>query len=328
MAEPEKTFGDPGRPTGLMTAAIFDAYGPPEVIRLAAVTKPMAGVGEVLIRTRFVAVNAIDCMTRAGRGVSVERFPGVLGWDVAGFVVAVGPGVSELKEGDEVFGMPRFPQHVGCCAQYVVSPAAALARIPGGVSAREAGAVPMVALTACQALREWPESFGGVKVLVHGASGGVGHLAVQIAKHAGAHVLATASARNHSFLAGLGADEVHDYAQSPFEGAIHDVDVALDTRGGGDVARLVQITRPRGMVISLKGSADQIAQTAAAAKDVQLRSIMVRPDRAMLLRIGEWLRDRSIRVEIETELPLARIAQAHGAVETGHARGRIVLNCA
>src|SRR4051812_8569410 len=138
-----------------MIAAIFEEHGPPEVIRLAEVAIPKPGPGEVLLRSRFAAVNPIDCMTRAGHGVSVSSFPGVLGWDVAGTVVALGDDTSNLREGDEVFGMPRFPQHVGCCADYVVSPAATLALIPSGVSARDAAASPMVALTAWQALHEW-----------------------------------------------------------------------------------------------------------------------------------------------------------------------------
>jgi NADPH:quinone reductase-like Zn-dependent oxidoreductase len=308
-----------------MTAAIFETYGPPDVIRVVEVAKPVPDQGEVLIRTQYAAVNPIDCMTRAGHGVSVERFPGVLGWDVAGTVVAVGRDVLELHEGDEVFGMPRFPQHVGCCADYVVSPAAALSRIPSGVSAREAAAVPMVALTAWQALHQWPDSFEGRRVLIHGAAGGVGHIAVQLAKQAGAHVIATASARNRAFLAGLGVDETHDYTQSPFEAAINGVDVALDTRGGEDIARLVQTLKPGGMVVSLKGSGDRAAQAAAAAKDVQLRAIMVQPDRDVLTEVGTRLQNGALSVEIASEFPLAEIARAHAAVEVGHGRGRVVL---
>jgi NADPH:quinone reductase-like Zn-dependent oxidoreductase len=313
---------------GLMSAATFDTYGPPGVVRWTEVAQPVPGAGEVLIRTRFAAVNPIDCATRAGRGVCVERFPGVLGWDVAGTIVALGTGVPDYREGDEVFGLPRFPQHVGCCADYVVSPASALAPIPNGVSAREAGAVPMAALTAWQALHQWPGSLDGLRVFVHGASGGVGHVAVQLARQAGAHVIATASARNREFLTSLGADEIHDYTQSPFETVVRDVDVALDTRGGPDVERLVHTVKPGGMVVSLKGGGDRPTQAVAMAKGVQVRAIMVRPDRDALIQIAERLQDRSIHIEIESEFPIAEIVRAHAAVEAGHVRGRVILRAA
>lgn len=309
----------------MMTAAVFDSYGPPDAIRLAQVSLPSPGPGEVLLRSHFAAVNPIDCMTRAGHGVSVDHFPGVLGWDIAGTVVAVGPAVTDLREGDKVFGMPRFPQHVGCCAEFVVSPATALAQIPTGVRLREAGAAPMIALTAWQALHQWPDTLVGRKVLIHGASGGVGHLAVQIAKLAGAYVIATASARNRDFLIGLGADEMRDYTDMPFESDLRDVDLALDTRGGPDIGLLVQTVKQGGMVVSLKGTGDRATQATAAARGVQLRAIMVQPDRAVLIEVGERLQDRAMRVEIASELPLTDIARAHAMVETGHVRGRVVL---
>lgn len=308
-----------------MIAAVFDSYGGPDVIRLVQVPMPEPGPGEVLIRTRFAAVNPIDCATRAGRGVSVEDFPCPLGWDVAGTVVAIGPRVSDLREGDEVFGMPRFPQHVGCCADYVISPASALAGIPPAVLARDAAAAPMVALTAWQALHQWSQSLAGRKVMIHGASGGVGHVAVQLAKRAGAHVTATASARNRDFLLDLGADEVHDYAQREWAANLGDIDLALDTRGGQDVGLLMRTVKPGGILVSLKGTVDRAAQEAAAIKRVQLRAIMVQPDRDVLIRIGEHLQSHSIRIETAAEFSLADIAKAHALVETGHARGRVLL---
>jgi len=308
-----------------MTAAIFGTYGPPDVIHLAQGSAPNPGPDEVLLRTRFAAVNPIDCATRAGRGVPVERFPAVLGWDVAGTVIATGREVSELHEGDEVFGMPRFPQHVGCCADHVLSPATSVIRIPDGVAAREAAAAPMVALTAWQALDPAARALDGQKILVHGAAGGVGHIAVQIAKYSGAQVIATASARNRAFLMGLGAHEVHDYTQSPFEDAIGEVDFALDTRGGTDLLRLIQTVKPGGTIATLKGDGDAAARAAATAKNVTLRIVKVGPDRDALIQIGELLGDGRIRVEVESEFPFYDIALAHETVEAGHVRGRVVL---
>lgn len=309
-----------------MTAAIFESFGPPDAIRLVQMPTPTPGPGEVLLKTAFASVNPIDCMTRAGVGVPVQHFPGVLGWDVAGTVVAVGSGVTGFREGDAVFGMPRFPEHVGCCAEYVISPADAVIQIPSGLSHREAAAVPLVSLTAWQALDPLAQSLNGLKVLIAGAAGGVGHVAVQIAKYLGAQIVATASERNRAFLTGFGVDEIHDYTHAPVEAVVHDVDVALDTRGGADVARLVQTVKPGGMIISLKGGGDEAAQASAKAKGVRIRSIRVYPDHDMLIQIGERLQDRSIRIEIESEFPLAEIAKAHAVVEAGHVRGKVVLH--
>lgn len=307
-----------------MTAAIFERFGPPDAIRLIQTPTPTPGPGEVLLKMTFASVNPIDCMTRAGVGVPVQRFPGVLGWDVAGTVVAVGSGVTGLREGDAVFGMPDFPGHVGCCAEYVISPADAVIQIPSGLSHREAAAAPLVALTAWQALDAFAQPLDGRKVLIAGAAGGVGHVAVQIAKHFGARIVATASERNRAFLASLGVDETHDYRHAPVA-AVQDVDVALDTRGGADVDELVQTVKPGGMIVSLKGGGDEAAQASAKAKGVRVRSIRVHADRDMLIQIGERLQDRSIRIEIESEFSLAEIAKAHAVVEAGHVRGKVIL---
>ena len=309
----------------LTTKAIFDTYGPPEVIRLARVQTPTPPPGHVLLRTHFASINPIDCATRAGRGVAVDRFPGVLGWDVAGVVAAVGADVTALREGDQVFGMPRFPQHVGCCADHVISPASTVIPIPRGVSARQAAAAPMVTLTAWQALSEQPGSLDGSRVLVHGAAGGVGHVAVQLAKRAGAYVIATASERNWGFLTALGADETLDYAGSSFAHAIRDVDLAIDTRGGQDFRRLAESLKRGAMIVTLKGTPDQAAQSVVAARAVQWRSIMVQPDRNVLTQIGERIHDRLLNIEIEAEFPLTEIARAHAVVEAGHVRGRVIL---
>jgi NADPH:quinone reductase-like Zn-dependent oxidoreductase len=214
-----------------------------------------------------------------------------------------------------LFDIPDDVTYLNCAnmAQHLAASKAIrpLMQRPSGVSVREAAAVPMAALTAWQ--------------VIHGAAGGVGHIAVQLAKQAGAHVVATASARNHEFLAALGAEETHDYAESPFESVIRDIDVALDTRGGADIARLVRTLKPGGMVVSLKGREDQAAQTAAAAKGVQLRAIMVQPDRDVLTDVGLRLQEGTLKVEIASEFPLAEIARAHAAVEMGHGRGRVIL---
>jgi NADPH:quinone reductase-like Zn-dependent oxidoreductase len=306
-------------------AAVFDCYGPPGVIRFATIGVLSPAPNEVVIAVDHAAVNPIDCKTRAGFGVPVDLFPGRLGWDLAGRVVELGADVTHLRVGDAVFGMPRFYQHVGCYAEYVTVPADGLARIPAGLDARVAGAAPMVTLTAWQALFPFAGPLVRQRVLVHGASGGVGHIVVQLATHAGADVIATASARNRDFLVELGAREVVDYAEHPLEKVARDVDIAVDTRGGDDYVRLVETVRPGGLIVSLLGREAAANEQTARARGLRAGFLTVRPDGDVLARIGELLANGSLRVEIAEELPLAEAAKAHALVEGRHVRGKVLL---
>lgn len=303
-----------------MRAAVIDRLGPPEVLRLAEVDVPEPGPGEVLVRVEAIGVNAIDWASRAGQGVPVEDFPAVLGWDVCGSVVSGGPG---LPVGRRVFGMPRFPALAGAYAEYLVAPADQLVPVPPGVDAHTAAAVPMVGLTA------WLSLFGlgglrpGQRVLVHGAAGGVGHVAVQLARSVGAEVTGTASAGSREFVAGLGAAEVVDYAAV---GSLAErFDVVLDPRGGPDFATLLGAVRPGGVIVTLKGeSPGQRAQAAAAG--VRAEFTYVAPDRAALGRLAELLGQGRFAPVVDRVLPLADVAVAHELGERGHVHGRLVLD--
>lgn len=285
---------------------------------------PEPGAGEVLIRVRGAGVNPIDAKTRAGRGVPVPRFPAVLGWDVSGEVVATGSGTRLLRKGDAVFGMLRFPEIASAYAEYVVGPEQHLAHKPEALDHRTAAAAPMVALTAWQALFEHARVEAGQRVLVHGASGGVGHIAVQLARWKGAHVIGTASARNHDFLRQIGAREVVDYSTQPLGSSAKDVDVVIDSRGGDDFLALLGVLRYGGMIVSLVG-AHSGGSKAAAAKGVRTAFMVVRPDNTVLAEVAALLAQRTIEIAIDRVFALNDAPAAHTLIETGHVRGRVVL---
>jgi NADPH:quinone reductase-like Zn-dependent oxidoreductase len=307
-----------------MRAIVIDEFGPPEALRLATLPTPDVGAHEVLLRTHVVAVNPVDAKTRAGFGVSVDHFPAVLGWDLCGEVVHVGPDVVDVHEHDVVFGMPRFPGLAGAYAEYVVSPANEVVRKPDGVDVQQAAAAPMVALTAWQAIFTLGGLQSGQRVLVHGAAGGVGHVAVQLARWAGAEVMGTASARNRAFVTELGAHEIVDYTSTPLESIARDIDLVIDTRGGDDLIRLLDVLRPGGLIVSLLGR-DEQAQRAASTKGVRVAFAYVAPDRPSLARISELMAAGTLRIAIDRVFPLAEAAAAHTLIESGHVRGRILL---
>src|SRR5215469_6447328 len=214
-----------------MKAIAQDVLGGPEVLREVEMDKPRPGLSQVLVRVHAAGLNPTDWKHRADKRFLPDP-PLVLGWDVSGVVEAVGYGVTLFKPGDEVFGMLPYPHGVGSHAEYVTGPARAFARKPANLDHVQAGALPLVALTAWQALNDTAHLRAGQRVLIHGAAGGVGHLAVQIAKARGAYVIGTASARNHDLLRGLGADELIDYTETDFAASATDIDVVLNTIGG------------------------------------------------------------------------------------------------
>lgn len=310
--------------TNTMRAAVIDAFGPADTLRLTDLPVPVPGEGEVLVRVHAAGVNAIDWASRAGQGVGVDAFPAVLGWDLSGTVVT-GTGVTGLRAGDEVFGMLRFPALAGAYAEYAVAPAGQVVLKPDTVDHRTAAAAPMVGITAWQTLFRHGGLIAGRRVLVHGAAGGVGHVAVQLAVDAGAEVVGTASARNHDFVAGLGAAKVVDYTSERVEDVVRDIDLVVDTRGGEDAVRLLDVLRPGGVLVTLKGQSDALD---AAARDRGLRTgyTYVGPDAEALADIARRLAGGTLRIEVERAFPLGRVAEAHTTGEQGHVRGRLVLD--
>ncbi|WP_249346746.1 NADP-dependent oxidoreductase [Microbispora sp. H11081] len=311
--------------TTKMRAISQDVLGGPEVLKEIEVERPTPGPTEVLVRVHAAGVNPTDWKHRATGGL-LGQPPFILGWDVSGVVESVGIGTALYKPGDEVFGMLRYPYGHGAFAEYVTAPARTFARKPGKIDHVQAAALPLAALTAWQALVDIAGVKAGQRVLIHAAAGGVGHLAVQVAKARGAHVIGTASAAKHEFLRGLGADELIDYRNVDFAEAVGDVDVVIDTMGGDYGPRSLRTLREGGVIVSLVLS-NMAEGLNAQAEELGIRaeSMLVEPDYAGMRAIAALVETGRLRAEIDTVLPLEEAAKAHERGETGRTTGKIVL---
>ena len=307
-----------------MKAVRIHRYGGPEVVSYEDSARPEPGPGEVLVRVHAAGVNPVDWKTRAGGGQAEkigERFPLVLGWDVSGTVEEAGPDAGGFDAGEEVFGLLRFPQPGSTFAEYVAAPAAELAAKPQSLSHVEAAAVPLAGLTAWQALFEAGDLQAGQTVLVHAAAGGVGHLAVQLARWKGARVIGTASGANAEFVRSLGAEPV-DYTEVRFEEAVADVDVVLVAVDADVLERSFAVLRRGGTLVSIRSDP---SPEDAERHGVRAERILVRPDAAQLREIASVIDGGHARPTVDTELPLVEVGKAFELSESGHTRGKIVL---
>lgn len=304
-----------------MRAVVVSQWGGPEVLTETELERPEPAMGEILVRVHAAGVNPVDWKTRAsGAFIPWGPVPQV-GWDVSGTVEAVGPGVTVHRVGDEVYGMPRFPQQAGAYAEYVTAPARHFARKPASLDHVQAAALPLAALTAWQGLVDTAGVSAGQRVLVHAAAGGVGHLAVQIAKARGAYVIGTASAGKHEVLRELGADEVIDYRTTDFEDAVTDVDVVIDGIGGDYVQRSLNVLKPGGYLVTLPGPDGIPADT----RGVRAAFVIVEPDLRGLEEIAALVEQGLLKPLVDTVLPLEQAAKAHEIGERGRTTGKIVL---
>jgi len=302
-----------------MRAITQKELGGPEVLFETELPRPKPGPTEILVRVHASGVNPTDWKQR-GNGGFLGEPPFVLGWDISGVVEEVGFGVTLYRPGDEVFGMPWFPRQAGGYAEYVTAPARQFARKPSTVDHVHAAAVPLAALTAWQSLTETAPVGPGTRVLIHAAAGGVGHLAVQIAKSRGAYVIGTASAGKHEFVRSLGADEVIDYTVGDWSADVRDLDVVLDTIGGGYGERSLPTLRDGGSLVSLTE-----LPAFASERGIHTGFTLVEPDYKGLTAIAELLGSGALRVEIDSVFPLAAVADAHRRSASGRAQGKIVL---
>lgn len=316
-----------------MRAVIQHTLGGPDVLSVEQVPRPEPLPTEVRVKVHAAGINPVDWKTRAGDGMAdvLGEPPFILGWDVSGVVDKAGFGVTTLKEGDEVYGMPWFPRAAGGYAEYVTAPARQFARKPSSLSHEEAAAVPLAALTAWQALTDTAHIRSGQRVLIHAAAGGVGHLAVQFAKHLGAHVLGTARTGSHDWLTKLGADEVIDYTAVPFEEAVADIDVVLDLVGDlhdNTGTRSLDVLRPGGLLVAIPAGVSPQLAAAAEAKGMRVTPFLVEPDGPALTTIGALIDAGEVAVEVEEVFPLEQAAAAHTRGESNRTRGKLVLRVA
>jgi NADPH:quinone reductase-like Zn-dependent oxidoreductase len=300
-----------------------DVLGGPEVLRLVEADRPEPGLSEILVRVHAAGLNPADWKHRA-RSIFLGPPPFVLGWDVSGVVEAIGFGVTLFKPGDEVFGMLPFPHGAGSHAEYVTGPTRAFAAKPGNISHVQAAALPLAALTAWQALADTVRLSAGQRVLVHAAAGGVGHLAVQIAKAHGAYVIGTASAANHELVRSLGADELIDYHAADFAEVVTDANVVLDTVSGDYPARSLRTMRPGGVLICLRPCPAEVTAE-AARRGLRAESLLVEADCGGMTAIADLVAHGKLRPVIAGTFPLADAAKAHELGDTGHVAGKLVL---
>jgi len=316
-----------------MKAVRIHKYGGPDVLTYEDAPRPEPKEDELLIRVHAAGVNPADWQIRFGRRFVLEEpFSLILGLDVSGVVEAVGSSVADFEVGDAVYGMVPILQG-GAYAEYVTSPATGVAHKPSCLDHIQAAAMPVVALTAWQALFDTAQLSAGQRVLIHAAAGGVGHIAVQLAKWKGAHVIGTASARNEDFLRELGCDEIIDYTTTRFEDVVADVDMALDSvvrdvsaatdaLAGETLQRSWGVLKKDGILVSI--CATPSSET-AAAYGVRCKYILAQPNGAQLAEIARLVDAGHVKPTIATVLPLKQAAKAHELSQGGHTRGKIVL---
>jgi NADPH:quinone reductase-like Zn-dependent oxidoreductase len=304
-----------------MRGIAYEEFGGPEVLTLRDdLPDPPVGPDTVLVRVHAAGVNPVDMGIRQGflAGAFPHRFPIVPGWDVAGVVEAAGPAITAFAPGDEVYGYVRRDDvQWGTTAELVPAPQRCLAHKPSSLSYAEAAGVPLAGLTAYQALTEALDVGEGDRVLVHRAAGGVGFFAVQIAAALGAHVIGTASPRNHGFLRDAGAAEVLDYSAGPISGQLTEpVDAVLDLVGGDTLADAPAQVREKRRIVSVVDP---------SVNDMGGRYVFVRPEHEHLEELARMADAGQLRVPVAKAFPLEETAAAQELVAGGHVRGKVVV---
>ncbi|CAM5425980.1 MULTISPECIES: NADP-dependent oxidoreductase [Streptomyces] len=301
------------------------SLGGPEVLTIVDAPEPRPLPTEVLVRVKAIGLNPLEALLRSGEfPPMLGRPPFVLGWDISG-VVEEGSLTYRFRPGDEVFGMPLFPRAASAYAEVVSAPAVHLARKPASLSHAEASALPVVGLTAWQGLVDLGGVREGDRVLVHGGGGGVGHVAIQIAKALGAHVIATAGGSKREFVEGLGADEVIDYTAVDFTEAARDIDLVLDTIGGDTVERSLGVLRPGGHLVTAVAEEDTELVARYEAAGMRFSGIAVDPDPVALRGLVDLVEQGRLRVHVQETFPFERVADAHRLLDGGHLQGKLVL---
>jgi NADPH:quinone reductase-like Zn-dependent oxidoreductase len=307
--------------TGTMRALSQDELGGPEVLKIVNLPTPEPGPSQVLIRVHAAGVNPIDGANRQ-TGVFVGQPPFVLGWDVSGTIEAVGLGVTLFAPGDDVFGMLPFPQGHGAYADYVVGPTRAFVPKPANLDHVQAAAIPMVGLTAWQALVDTAKIGSGSRVLIIGAAGGIGHMAVQIAKARGAHVIGLASGMHVGFVRSLGADEVIDHTTTDFTSAVADLDVVLDVIGEEYPSRALQVLKPGGILVSTQPPSLAAVADEAAMRKVRLAGMLVEADQLGMAGLADLAASGRLQPSVAATYPLE---MAGTAESEPHGPGKVVL---
>ena len=302
-----------------MKAIQIKEYGDESVLNYADVECPEPKTDEILVKIHAASVNPVDWKIRDGKG---EKFgmelPLILGADFAGTVEEVGTNIEKLKKEDEVYGKILL----GCYAEYVIVKENELSRKPNNLDFENAASIPMGALTSWQAIFETAKLKSGQKILIHAASGGVGSMAVQLAKAKGAYVIGTASASNKDFVKNLGADEFIDYTATNFEDVVKDVDVVYDTIGGDTQKRSFQVLKEGGFLVSL---VEDPSKKLLQKYKVEGKVIASVPNPKQLEEITQLVEEGKVKTHIEKVFPLSEAKKAQKLSKEGHTRGKFIL---
>jgi len=309
-----------------MKAIVLKKAGSVENLEYVELAKPTINEGEVLIKVKAISINPVDVKSRAGKGVYGRiktESPLILGWDISGIVEETKS--SDFKVGDEVFGMVNFPGHGKAYAEYVAAPANQLALKPKNISFEDAAASTLVALTAYQALVHNANIQSGQNVLVHAASGGVGHIAVQLAKHLGAKVTGTSSAKNKDFVLNLGVDSHIDYHGFDWKSAGRTFDFVLDTIGGDNIDHSLEVTKEGGSIISIPTGLNEQVTSKAESKGVKGYFILVQSSGGDMKQIASLLESGAVKPHVSKIFPFEQMREAHLEQEMGRTVGKIVV---
>jgi NADPH:quinone reductase-like Zn-dependent oxidoreductase len=311
-----------------MQAIRVHEFGGPEKLSCERVPRPTPGPGEVLVRVEAAGVNPIDWLVREGYADEAlnPTLPYVPGWDLSGTVESLGDGVTAFSPGDAVFGLVGMPDPGRTYATYAAVAADDVVAKPASLDHAEAAAVPMAALTAWHALFEAGDLRADQRVLVHAAAGGVGHMAVQFADHAGAHVVGTASGRNEAFLRELGVDEFVNYREQAFESVVDGVDLVLDAVGGETLERSLDAVADGGRIVTLpEPPGEAVVDRARSARNAAVEWFSVEPDSTTLAEVRTRIEAGQVAPTVSETFPLAEAAAAQKTSKAGHVRGKLVL---
>ncbi|OGX82852.1 NADP-dependent oxidoreductase [Hymenobacter coccineus] len=315
-----------------MKAVRIHAFGGPEVLQIEDVARPVPAADEILIEVYASGVNPTDWAIRQGGNAVLRPYltlPMTLGWDAAGIVAATGSGVTAFQVGDAVYGEPDFPGS-GSYAEYCVSKANQFAHKPKSLRFNEAAGVPLAGLTAWTALFAHGQLRAGQRVLIQGASGGVGSFAIQFAKAKGAYVIGLASAGNLAYLTQLGADEVIDYRSQQFEELVRDVDVVFEAsplRDNEERLKAVTVLKEGGILVSVNVDLpyNEAVLAALAKKQAKGELAANQPRQDWLTEIAQLIDAGKVKVFVSRVFPLEQVAEAHRESETWHVRGKLIL---
>jgi len=308
-----------------MKAALIRQFGSPSEIVIADVPQPEPAAGQVLVRVKAAGVGPWDALIREGKSVVNPPLPLILGSDFSGVVELAGSGASDFKPGDEIYGATN-PQFIDAYAEFACTSAKMIARKPANLTYLQAASAPVVAVTASQILFEYAHAVAGQTALIHGAAGNVGAYAVQLAKNAGLHVIATAASRDAAYVRSLGAEKIVDYEDARFEEAVPPVDIVVDTIGGEVRERSLRVLNPGGILVSV---ASPIPQEMAQRYGDRVIFFLVEVTTSRLNAIAALFDSGELMAQVGTVLPLDQARRAHEMLAGApHARGKIVLKIA